>query len=120
MVIGVAAGIGLLVGFEPANLPPAILDIAVYKLTFAAALLLLGVGAMALRYGRRVDSREKSSETANVTKRELRDGEHYGRLPQGASELPPVSSREAEPTRRTRERAASTPRRPQHLDDRER
>lgn len=51
--VGVAAVVGLVVGFEPANLPPAILNIAVYKLTFAAAAGLLAAGAVVQRYARR-------------------------------------------------------------------
>ena len=51
--VGVAAVVGLAVGFEPATLPRAILNIAVYKLTFAAAAGLLAAGAVVQRYARR-------------------------------------------------------------------
>ena len=51
--MGVAAVVGLVVGFEPAKLPPAILNIAVYKLTFVAAAGLLAAGAVMQRYTRR-------------------------------------------------------------------
>jgi len=53
LVVGGAAGIGLLVGFEPAQLPRALLNIAAYKLTFLAAVGSLAAGAVLLRYGRR-------------------------------------------------------------------
>jgi hypothetical protein len=53
LVVGVAAGVGLLVGFEPAQLPRELLNIAAYKLTFLAAGGLLAAGALALRYERR-------------------------------------------------------------------
>ena len=54
--VGVAAVIGLVVGFEPAKLPAALLNIAVYKLTFAAAAGLLAAGAVVRRYAQRADS----------------------------------------------------------------
>jgi hypothetical protein len=53
LVVGAAAGIGLLFGFEPAQLPRELLNIAAYKLTFLAAGGLLVGGALLLRYGRR-------------------------------------------------------------------
>ena len=53
LVVGAAAGIGLLLGFEPAQLPRELLNIAAYKLTFLAAGGLLLGGALLLRYGRR-------------------------------------------------------------------
>jgi hypothetical protein len=53
LVVGAAAGVGLLVGFEPAQLPRALLNIAAYKLTFLAAAGLIVAGALVLRYGRR-------------------------------------------------------------------
>lgn len=53
LVVGAAAGVGLLVGFEPAQLPRALLNIAAYKLTFLAAAGLIAAGALVLRYGRR-------------------------------------------------------------------
>ena len=51
--VGVAAVVGIVTGFEPSRLPPALLDIAVYKLTFAAAAGLLGAGAIVRRYATR-------------------------------------------------------------------
>jgi len=53
VVVGAAAAVGLLVGFEPSELPPALLDIAAYKLTFMGAFGLLAAGAIMIRYGRR-------------------------------------------------------------------
>ncbi len=50
LFVGGAASVGLLFGFEPSRLPPALLDIAAYKLAFIAALALLGVGAVVRRY----------------------------------------------------------------------
>jgi hypothetical protein len=35
--VGIAAVVGLATGFEPSRLPAALLDVAVYKLPFAAA-----------------------------------------------------------------------------------
>src|SRR5688572_22938113 len=61
VVVGTAAGIGLLVGFEPAQLPRALLNIAAYKLTFLAAAGLLTAGALVLRYGRKDTSETRSS-----------------------------------------------------------
>ena len=55
LVVGVAAVVGYLVGFDPTRLPPALVRIAVYKLTFVAALALIAAGAVVRRYTRRVD-----------------------------------------------------------------
>jgi hypothetical protein len=57
-VVGVAAVVGLVVGFEPSRLPRALLDIAVYKLTFAAAAGLLAAGAIVRRHGNRASGDE--------------------------------------------------------------
>jgi hypothetical protein len=54
-VVGVAAVVGLVTGFEPSRLPAAMLDLAVYKLTFVAAAGLLVAGAVLRRYGLRGD-----------------------------------------------------------------
>ena len=51
--VGVAAVVGLVVGFEPSRLPATLIDIAVYKLTFAAAAGLLTAGAIVRRYAKR-------------------------------------------------------------------
>ena len=53
MAVGIAAVVGLATGFEPSRLPAALLDVAVYKLTFAAAAGLLAAGAIVRRYARR-------------------------------------------------------------------
>lgn len=53
LFVGGAASLGLLVGFQPSRLPPALLDIAAYKLAFVAAFALFGVGAVITRYERR-------------------------------------------------------------------
>ena len=63
-VVGVAAVIGIVVGFEPSKLPAALLDIAVYKLTFAAAAGLLASGAIVRRYARR-DNDQRSATAAS-------------------------------------------------------
>jgi hypothetical protein len=47
------SAVGLLAGFEPARLPPALLSIAVYKLVFIAALAILAAGATVLRHAGR-------------------------------------------------------------------
>ena len=44
--VGVIAVVGLVAGFEPSKLPPALLNIAVYKLTFGAAAGLLAAGGL--------------------------------------------------------------------------
>ncbi|MDF1501349.1 hypothetical protein [Roseisolibacter sp. H3M3-2] len=54
LLVGAAASVGLLVGFEPARLPPTLLNVAAYKLTFIAALGLLAGGAVFLRLSRRM------------------------------------------------------------------
>jgi hypothetical protein len=64
--VGVAAVVGLVVGFEPAALPPALVNIAVYKLTFAAAAGLLAAGAIVRRYARRSASGRISDSEDSV------------------------------------------------------
>jgi len=51
--VGAAAGVGLLLGFEPARLPAALLNVAAYKLTFLASAGLLAAGAIVLRHTHR-------------------------------------------------------------------
>lgn len=53
MLVGAAASVALLIGFEPARLPPALLNVAVYKLVFASALAILAAGAVVSRHARR-------------------------------------------------------------------
>ena len=63
-VVGVAAVMGLVVGFEPSKLPPALLNVAVYKLTFAAAAGLFAAGAVVQRYATRREDREHFRDAA--------------------------------------------------------
>jgi hypothetical protein len=62
LVVGIAACVGLLVGFEPARLPRALLNIAAYKLTFIAALGLMVAGSVLVRAARRDDLRQSAPE----------------------------------------------------------
>lgn len=55
LFVGGAASMGLLIGFEPARLPAALLNVAAYKLTFLASLGLLAAGAIIARYARRLE-----------------------------------------------------------------
>lgn len=64
LFVGGAASMGLLFGFEPSRLPPALLDIAAYKLAFIAAFTLLGAGAVVTRYERRMASDRRYGEGA--------------------------------------------------------
>jgi hypothetical protein len=59
--VGVAAVVGLVLGFEPSRLPPALLDIAAYKLTFLAAAGLLAAGAIIRRRAQRDDVGSRST-----------------------------------------------------------
>jgi len=61
-LVGIAASVGLLIGFEPARLPAALLNIAAYKLTALAAVGLLAGGAVILRRA----GREQSGEPLGV------------------------------------------------------
>ena len=62
--MGIAAVVGLVVGFEPSKLPPALLDIAAYKLAFGAAAALLAAGALISRRSNRPgDARTEKSGT---------------------------------------------------------
>ena len=63
LFIGGAASAGLLVGFEPSRLPPALLDIAAYKLAFIASFALFGVGAVLSRHAQRAH-RERATVAA--------------------------------------------------------
>jgi len=65
LLVGVAAGVGLLVGFEPSRLPAALLDIAAYKLTFLAALGLMAAGAVLARHARTVEARMDARRRAD-------------------------------------------------------
>ena len=67
VAVGVAAVVGLATGFEPSRLPPALVDIAVYKLTFAAAAGLLAAGAIIRRYARRDEAARASLDAARAS-----------------------------------------------------
>lgn len=86
LVVGVVAGVALSLGLEPSKLPPALLDIAAYKLTFLAAAGLLAAGAIVLRYGRREarddDQTIRAAEVAGVN---------------SANALPPMAAEERAP-----------------------
>jgi hypothetical protein len=62
--VGVAAVVGIVTGFEPSRLPAALIDIAVYKLTFAAAAGLLTAGAIVRRYAKREADESPPPESA--------------------------------------------------------
>ena len=53
LLVGAAATVGYLLGFDPTRLPPALVRLAVYKITFVAALGLIAAGAVVRRYTRR-------------------------------------------------------------------
>ena len=69
LLVGCAASAGLLIGFEPARLPAALLNIAAYKLTFVAALGLLAAGAVSLRYGRGTATRPAGTPAPGAEQR---------------------------------------------------
>jgi hypothetical protein len=93
--VGVAAVVGLVVGFEPARLPPALLNIAAYKLTFAAAVALLSTGAI---LGRRGRSRSGESTAEPVSLARDDDGSPPA-LPAAAEEATFTEKREPERVR---------------------
>jgi len=62
--VGVAAVVGIVTGFQPSRLPAALIDIAVYKLTFAAAAGLLAAGAIVRRYAKRDADQVELRESA--------------------------------------------------------
>lgn len=49
VAIGIVASVGLAVGFRPSELPAALLDLSVYKLTFIGAICVLAAGAVLRR-----------------------------------------------------------------------
>ena len=101
-VVGVAAVVGLVVGFEPASLPPSLINIAVYKLTFVAAAGLLGAGATVRRYARRGEN-----ERARVSEDSVGAGGEPAALGEG-------SPRTGEFGREQRESASTRDRLPRH------
>jgi hypothetical protein len=74
VVVGAAAGVGLLLGFEPAQLPRALLNVAAYKLTFLASAGLIAAGAIVLRYGRRQPTGRTAGGSAPPESRALGQG----------------------------------------------
>jgi hypothetical protein len=67
--VGVVAVVGMVLGFEPARLPAALLNIAAYKLTLIGAAGLITAGAIVRRRGKR----ESASETRSVATPTHRD-----------------------------------------------
>jgi hypothetical protein len=100
VAVGILAGLGLLLGLEPARLPAALLNVAAYKLTFLAAFGLLAAGAVVRRYaGRertRAAFRARANESLQQTARHA-SGELLAAPPERSD--PPV--RAAEPARRS-------------------
>jgi hypothetical protein len=90
VLVGVAASIGLLVGFEPARLPRTLINAAAYKLTFIAALALLAGGAMLLRLARRTEPSAAATDDAK-----LRDREYDPQLVDARRPDPPAIGRRA-------------------------
>jgi hypothetical protein len=92
LLVGLAASVGLLVGFEPSRLPPALLDLAAYKLTYLAALGLLAGGAVFLRHARRADAPEATTtpteRAGRVLARAHEARANDPRLPDDAARLP--------------------------------
>jgi hypothetical protein len=74
LLVGIAGGVGLLTGFEPARLPRELLNIAAYKLTFLAAFGLLAGGAIFRRYARR-DAQRRTGEIPAADRFELTAGQ---------------------------------------------
>lgn len=62
--VGAAAVVGLMLGFEPSRLPPALLDIAAYKLAFLAAGGLLAAGAIIRRRANRGEAASPATPSA--------------------------------------------------------
>jgi hypothetical protein len=96
LLVGCAAGLGLLLGFEPSRLPAAMLDLAVYKLTFLAAFGLLAAGAVVARLARR-----DAERVAARTPPEL-----VGGRPEGARRVPAEEPPVREPSARPEPRPA--------------
>ena len=59
--IGVLGSIALALGFRPSQLPPALLDLSVYKLIFIGSACALAIGAMIRRADNRRRQREPSA-----------------------------------------------------------
>jgi hypothetical protein len=87
VLVGTVASVGLLIGFEPARLPPALLNIAAYKLTFLAALGLIAGGAVVTRHTRRNSTGDAPARLPANEMRELTEG-HPGANPLGEARQP--------------------------------
>jgi hypothetical protein len=61
--------------FQPARLPPALLNIAAYKLTFIGALSLIAAGAVVVRYARREETWDAGNLAQAPGKAALGEGE---------------------------------------------
>jgi len=96
--VGVAAVVGLVVGFEPARLPPALINIAVYKLTAAAAIALLAAGAIIRRYDKR-EQGERETDRFSLTESSSVPG-----LPAGDPSIDLASRRTAKEAARVTKR----------------
>jgi hypothetical protein len=62
--LGVGAGLALILGLKPSRLPPALLDIAAYKLIFISVAVLMAAGAAIRRYARQTTSTHEGSYPA--------------------------------------------------------
>lgn len=73
-VVGVIGCIGLAVGWQPSDLPPALLNLAAYKLVFIAAAGLLAAGAVLGRAAVRGGARTGAPSAAERPPAELSVG----------------------------------------------
>jgi hypothetical protein len=90
LLVGLAASVGLLVGFEPSRLPPALLDLAAYKLTYLAAFGLIAAGAVFVRHARRADA-----PRSRASGMDLPAGGHVPPAPAAREPEPAAASRRA-------------------------
>ena len=88
VLVGGAAGIAMLLGFEPARLPRAVLNIAVYKLTFLAALAILAAGATVLRHAWREGSHTALPRSARDQRAALAAGARHRSDPDALERRP--------------------------------
>lgn len=72
--VGVVASVGLLIGFDPSQLPPALIKVAAYKLTFIAALGLIAAGAVVSRAARRGTSEPNAALDPQAERSRLGEG----------------------------------------------
>jgi len=62
LTVGLAAGAALLLGFDTTRISPFLIKVAIFKLSFIAALALLAAGAM---LGRRAKARTSDTVTTD-------------------------------------------------------